>query len=59
MTEQALAGRLSAEELLRRYCTLVYAATGSYVETARRLELDRRTVKAKVSVELLAEIRDG
>ncbi len=59
LTEQALEGRLTAEELLRRYCTLVYARTGSYVETARRLELDRRTVKAKISVELLAEIRDG
>ena len=31
-----------------RYCALVYAQTGSYQETARRLGLDRRTVKAKV-----------
>jgi len=59
LTEQALQGRLSAEELLRRYCTLVYARTGSYAETARRLELDRRTVKAKIRKELLAEIREG
>jgi ActR/RegA family two-component response regulator len=28
--------------------TQVYAETGSYEETARRLGLDRRTVKAKV-----------
>ena len=49
-------GRLSAEALLRRYCTLVYARTGSYEEAARRLGLDRRTVKAKVDFELLAEI---
>jgi len=41
-------GRLSADEALNRYCTWVYARTGSYVETARRLSLDRRTVKARV-----------
>ncbi|MCX5662617.1 MAG: sigma 54-interacting transcriptional regulator [Planctomycetota bacterium] len=39
---------LSADELLRRYCTLAYAKTGSYLETARRLGIDRRTVKQKV-----------
>ncbi len=42
------AGRLTAEELVARYCAQVYAQTGSYEETARRLGLDRRTVKAKV-----------
>ena len=41
-------GRLTAEELLQSYCVLVYAETGSYEATARRLGLDRRTVKAKV-----------
>jgi DNA-binding NtrC family response regulator len=41
-------GKLTAEELLRRYCTLVYGQTRNYEETARRLGLDRRTVKAKV-----------
>jgi hypothetical protein len=41
-------GRLTAEELLSRYCALVYRQTGSYEETARRLRLDRRTVKSKV-----------
>jgi transcriptional regulator of acetoin/glycerol metabolism len=46
--DPALRGELTADELLRRYCTLVYARTGSYEETARRLGLDRRTVKAKV-----------
>ena len=43
-------------ELLRRYCTLVYAETGSYQETARRLDLDRRTVKDKVDPELLSRL---
>jgi transcriptional regulator of acetoin/glycerol metabolism len=50
-------GELSAEELLRRYCTIVYARTGSYEEAARRLGLDRRTVKAKVDLELLERMR--
>ncbi len=39
---------LTADQLLRKYCTLVHARTGSYEETARRLALDRRTVKSKV-----------
>src|SRR5438445_12257939 len=46
--EDFRSGRLTAEELLARYCTLVYRQTGSYEETARRLKLDRRTVKSKV-----------
>ncbi len=41
-------GELTAEELLSRYCTLVYARCGSYEVAARRLALDRRTVKARV-----------
>lgn len=54
---QARAGSLTAEELLTRYVTLVYSRTGSYEETARRLGLDRRTVKAKVDAALLARLR--
>ncbi len=42
-------GRLTAEELLARYCAIVYRSTGSYEETARRLKIDRRTVKAKIA----------
>jgi MoxR-like ATPase len=41
-------GRFTADELLSRYCTLVYRETGSYEETARRLQIDRRTVKSKI-----------
>jgi Sigma-54 interaction domain len=52
-----LAGNLPAEEILRRYCTLVYLQSGSYEEAARRLGLDRRTVKARVDIELLRELR--
>jgi transcriptional regulator with PAS, ATPase and Fis domain len=50
-------GTLTAEEVLCRYCTLVYAQTGSYVETARRLQLDRRTIKSKIDLQLLAQLR--
>src|SRR6266545_546409 len=46
-----------AEEVLRRYCTLVYARTGSYEEAARHLDLDRRTVKSRVDPDLLTELR--
>jgi transcriptional regulator with AAA-type ATPase domain len=49
-------GRLSAEEVVSRYVTTVYRRTGSYEETARRLGLDRRTVKAKVDAEFLGRL---
>ena len=48
LTRAIESGALTADELLRRYCTLVYSKTGSYVETARRLGIDRRTVRSKV-----------
>jgi transcriptional regulator with AAA-type ATPase domain len=57
VAEEILSGKLSAEEVLNRYCTLIYAETGSYQESARRLGLDRRTVKARVDGELLARLR--
>lgn len=44
---------LTAGELLRCYCTLVYSKCGSYEQAAQRLGLDRRTVKAKVDAQLL------
>ncbi len=52
-------GGVSAKELVRQYCTLVYAHTGSYQETARRLELDRRTVKRAVDPALLERLTTG
>jgi hypothetical protein len=48
------AGSLTIDELMRRYCTLVYSQAGSYEEAARRLQVDRRTVKARIDPELLA-----
>ena len=52
-------GGLTARELLGRYCTTVYARTGSYQETARRLALDRRTVKQHIDPDLLQRLRGG
>ncbi len=43
-------GRLTAEELLTRYTRIAHAQAGGNVEeTARRLDLDRRTVKARLA----------
>ncbi|HYH46641.1 MAG TPA: sigma-54 factor interaction domain-containing protein [Thermoanaerobaculia bacterium] len=56
---ELVAGELTAEELLSRYCTVVYAKTGSYEEAARRLGLDRRTVRSRVDPALLAELRQS
>lgn len=50
-------GKLTAEELLSQYCTLVYSQTHSYEETAHRLKLDRRTVRKKVDPRILARLR--
>ena len=49
-------GGITARELLSRYCTAVYARTGSYQETARRLALDRRTVRQHVNLDLLERL---
>jgi transcriptional regulator with AAA-type ATPase domain len=51
-------GTLDVEELLSRYTTLVYHLSGSYEEAARRLGIDRRTVKARVDTTLLQNFRD-
>ncbi len=41
-------GELTADAVLNHYARLVYRQCGSYVEAARRLGLDRRTVRARV-----------
>jgi hypothetical protein len=59
-TRAAGSDTLTADDLLRRYCTLVYSQTGSYEETARWLHLDRRGVKSKVDPQFLAKLcRNG
>jgi transcriptional regulator with AAA-type ATPase domain len=54
---EARAGQLTVEELVSHYVTIVYHQTGSYEETARRLGLDRRTVKSKVDAGLLRKLQ--
>jgi transcriptional regulator with AAA-type ATPase domain len=56
LSDDLLNGRLTADELLSRYCTLVYSRTGSYEETARRLKLDRRTIKSRIDPQFLSEV---
>ncbi|HXP87358.1 MAG TPA: sigma 54-interacting transcriptional regulator [Bryobacteraceae bacterium] len=46
------AGKLTADQLLAHYAAQVYRLTGSYEEAARKMGLDRRTVKAKVELYL-------
>jgi DNA-binding NtrC family response regulator len=50
-------GALDADELLRRYATLVYAETGSVSETARRLGIDRTTARLKIDRVWLAALQ--
>jgi len=56
-TAEIKAGQLTADELVSRYCTLIYSETNNYEETARRVKLDRRTVKAKIDPRFLDELR--
>lgn len=51
-----VAGTLSANELLKRYATLVFAQTSNYREAARRLGIDRRRVPGLVDKALLARL---
>ncbi|MBL8769492.1 MAG: sigma-54 factor interaction domain-containing protein [Planctomycetes bacterium] len=53
------AATLTAEQLLSRYVTYVYARTGSYDAAARVLDCDRRTVRARVDGGLLRRWRQG
>ena len=59
MLDEIAAGTLTAEEALTRYCTLVYAETGSYVAAAQRLGMDRRTVRSRVDTTMLRALRSA
>ncbi len=49
LVEEIEALGLTADELLCRYCQIAYAKTKSFEKAAKRLQLDRRTVRAKVT----------
>jgi transcriptional regulator with AAA-type ATPase domain len=49
LEQQITAGSLNEQQLLERYTQLVYRQTKSYVQTATRLGIDRRTVKSRVA----------
>jgi DNA-binding NtrC family response regulator len=51
-----VSGHFTADDLLRHYCTLLYATSRNYSTVAEKLRLDRRTVRAKVDHELLREL---
>lgn len=59
VAEEFAAGSLTEDELVSRYCTLMYAQVGSYQEVARRLDIDRRTVKGRIDESLLEQLRAG
>ncbi len=46
--QKAVRGDLNADQLLQNYCRWIYEKVGSYDGAARRLGIDRRTVKAKI-----------
>jgi len=48
LSEKVRAGELSADELLARYCALLYRRHGSYAEVAKLAGLDARTVRKYV-----------
>jgi transcriptional regulator with AAA-type ATPase domain len=56
IAQNIVAGSFTADELLRHYCTLVYATSRNYSSVAEKLGLDRRTVRAKVDHTLLREL---
>ncbi len=58
LADQLNAGMLTAEGMMRQYVTRVYSRNRNYEATARRLQVDRRTVKKYVDVELLAKLEE-
>ncbi len=53
-----VSGKLTLDQLLRQYVTLVYAQTGSYAAAASQLLVDYRTVRRQIDRDLLRRYRD-
>ena len=51
MLQPLAQGELSAEQLLALYCPRLYPDLGSYEGVARRIGLDRRTVRKYVELD--------
>lgn len=49
LTDLVSAGRLSATDLLGRYCAMLYRQLGTYAEVAERTGLDRRTARKYIA----------
>lgn len=50
LSDQLRNGTIRAEDLLSRYCKMLYDRFGTYEEVARRADLDRRTAKRYVQL---------
>jgi DNA-binding NtrC family response regulator len=59
LVEGVRTGTLASEELLAGYCSLQYQRLGSYEAVAKRIGLDRRTVKKYVELCRAAESPGG
>jgi len=56
IADHIVTGKFTADDLLRNYCTLLYATSRNYSTVAEKLGVDRRTVRAKVDQQLLREL---
>jgi transcriptional regulator with AAA-type ATPase domain len=56
IADSIVSGQFTADDVLRNYCTLLYATSRNYSTVAEKLGVDRRTVRAKVDQELLREL---
>ncbi len=52
-------GRLSFDELLERYCSLIASRCGSLAETARRLQKHRATIQSRIKPEWVERFGEG
>ncbi|NQT15823.1 MAG: hypothetical protein HQ582_23915 [Planctomycetes bacterium] len=55
--EAVVSAKLTLDQLLRQYVTLVYAQTGSYAAAASRLRVDYRTVRRQIDRDLAGRYR--